>query len=118
MLYPVALRARAYRGRLAMSAGARLSFLAERRGFEPPDRLYPVNRLAGGCLQPLGHLSNIATSGGGSRIRTHGAFALRFSRPAPSTTRPSLRETAEWRTIDDRRERPQRSRASRRQSIG
>src|SRR5438093_1330657 len=40
-----------------MSAGARLSFLAERRGFEPPDRFYPINRLAGGCLQPLGHLS-------------------------------------------------------------
>ena len=40
--------------------------------------------------------ANSATSpnllfGGGSRIRTHGAFALRFSRPAPSTTRPSLR---------------------------
>src|SRR5205085_760380 len=31
--------------------------MAERRGFEPPDRFYPVNRLAGGCLQPLGHLS-------------------------------------------------------------
>src|SRR5947207_7922903 len=26
--------------------------LAERRGFEPPDRFYPINRLAGGCLQP------------------------------------------------------------------
>jgi hypothetical protein len=63
--------------------------LAERRGFEPPDRFYPVNRLAGGCLQPLGHLSK--HTGGGSRIRTHGAFAQRFSRPPPSTTRPSLR---------------------------
>src|SRR5262249_44138540 len=31
--------------------------MAERRGFEPPDRFYPINRLAGGCLQPLGHLS-------------------------------------------------------------
>ena len=31
--------------------------LAERRGFEPPDQFYPINRLAGGCLQPLGHLS-------------------------------------------------------------
>src|SRR5580765_421047 len=68
--------------------------MAERRGFEPPDQFYPINRLAGGCLQPLGHLST-GRSGGGSRIRTHGAFALRFSRPAPSTTRPSLRKTAE-----------------------
>src|SRR2546429_2354640 len=32
--------------------------MAERRGFEPPGRFYPANRLAGGCLQPLGHLSN------------------------------------------------------------
>src|SRR5258706_239451 len=31
--------------------------MAERRGFEPPSRFYPTNRLAGGCLQPLGHLS-------------------------------------------------------------
>ena len=31
--------------------------MAERRGFEPPSQFYPTNRLAGGCLQPLGHLS-------------------------------------------------------------
>src|SRR3990172_5038108 len=37
-----------------MPAGLKV---AERRGFEPPDRSYPINRLAGGCLQPLGHLS-------------------------------------------------------------
>jgi hypothetical protein len=30
--------------------------------------------------------------GGGSRIRTHGTFVQRFSRPPPSTTRPSLRK--------------------------
>src|SRR6266545_5650605 len=47
MLYPIELRARTSRREL----------LAERRGFEPPDRFYPINRLAGGCLQPLGHLS-------------------------------------------------------------
>src|SRR5205809_8012131 len=47
MLYPIELRAR-------WNTAARL---AERRGFEPPDRFYPINRLAGGCLQPLGHLS-------------------------------------------------------------
>src|SRR5256885_14707784 len=48
MLYPIELRARC----------SVLVTLAERRGFEPPDRFYPINRLAGGCLQPLGHLSN------------------------------------------------------------
>jgi hypothetical protein len=31
--------------------------LAEREGFEPSVEYYPYNRLAGGCLQPLGHLS-------------------------------------------------------------
>ncbi len=31
--------------------------LAEREGFEPSDEFYPINRLAGGCLRPLGHLS-------------------------------------------------------------
>ncbi len=47
MLYPIELRAHPVVG----------FTLAERRGFEPPDRFYPINRLAGGCLQPLGHLS-------------------------------------------------------------
>ncbi len=31
--------------------------MAEREGFEPSVEFYPHNRLAGGCLQPLGHLS-------------------------------------------------------------
>ena len=31
--------------------------VAEREGFEPSVEFYPYNRLAGGCLQPLGHLS-------------------------------------------------------------
>src|SRR5881628_4268801 len=48
MLYPIELRAR---------TSGRQRTMAERRGFEPPDRFYPINRLAGGCLQPLGHLS-------------------------------------------------------------
>src|SRR5262245_3746489 len=65
MLYPIELRARF----------EMLTEMAERRGFEPPDRFYPINRLAGGCLQPLGHLST-GTAGGGSRIRTHGALRL------------------------------------------
>src|SRR5580765_4096440 len=38
--------------------------MAERRGFEPPDQFYPINRLAGGCLQPLGHLSTTAMAEG------------------------------------------------------
>src|SRR5215471_13268881 len=61
MLYPIELRAQPN--------------LAERRGFEPPDRFYPINRLAGGCLQPARPpLRTIR--GGGSRIRTHGALRL------------------------------------------
>ena len=31
--------------------------MAERPGFEPGGQFYPANRLAGGCLRPLGHLS-------------------------------------------------------------
>src|SRR5436309_3474143 len=36
-------------------------------------------------------LDQRGTAGGGGGIRTPGAFALRFSRPSPSTTRPLLR---------------------------
>src|SRR6266487_2938947 len=38
--------------------------MAERRGFEPPSRFYPTNRLAGGCLRPLGHLSKLGLAEG------------------------------------------------------
>src|SRR5512146_113672 len=31
--------------------------MAEWRGFDRPSRFYPTNRLAGGCLRPLGHHS-------------------------------------------------------------
>ena len=31
--------------------------MAERRGFEPPERVKPFNGLANRRLQPLGHLS-------------------------------------------------------------
>src|SRR5207344_2260748 len=55
MLYPIELRARFRSLRRQM---------AERRGFEPPDRFYPINRLAGGCLQPLGHLSTTGLAEG------------------------------------------------------
>lgn len=79
--------------------------LAERPGFEPGGQFYPTNRLAGGCLRPLGHLSvtrsiyriarcqavRPSTCGGGGRIRTHGPFGLPVSSGTPSTTRPPLR---------------------------
>ena len=39
-----------------------------------------------------------ASLGGGGGIRTPGAFALRFSRPSPSTTRPLLRTDFSRRT--------------------
>ncbi len=35
--------------------------VAERVGFEPTVGFYPHNRLAGGCLKPLGHLSRVKT---------------------------------------------------------
>jgi hypothetical protein len=43
----------------ARPAGAAGGGLAEREGFEPSDEFYPINRLAGGCLRPLGHLSGL-----------------------------------------------------------
>ena len=45
-----------------MKHGPRM--MAERRGFEPPSQFYPTNRLAGGCLQPLGHLSKTVLAEG------------------------------------------------------
>ncbi len=44
--------ARAFSGR-----GSKKELLAEREGFEPSRELAPPTRLAGECLQPLGHLS-------------------------------------------------------------
>lgn len=40
-----------------METGRRKKKMAERQGFEPWVGCYPYNRLAGGCLRPLGHLS-------------------------------------------------------------
>ena len=37
--------------------------------------------------------SALRFNGGGGRIRTHGPFGLRFSRPSPSSTRPLLHKT-------------------------
>ena len=34
--------------------------MAERPGFEPGEEIYPFNCLAGSCLQPLGHLSELS----------------------------------------------------------
>ncbi len=49
--------------------------VAEREGFEPSNECYPVTRLAGERLQPA-RPSLLKINGGGSRIRTHGAFTL------------------------------------------
>src|SRR5258708_543292 len=46
----------------------------------------------GGGSSPLPPSERSERRGGGVGIRTLGAFALRFSRPSPSTTRPLLRE--------------------------
>ena len=55
--------------------------MAEREGFEPSVEFYPHTRLAGGRLQPTrpslrGSELTHQRNGGGSRIRTHGAFTL------------------------------------------
>ena len=83
--------------------------LAEREGFEPSIRfkgVYSLSRRAPSTYsaispryilkapqrrQTANGASRSLQYGGGSRIRTHGRFRQRFSRPPPSTTRPSLR---------------------------
>ncbi len=42
---------------VSSSRGWNKTYLAEREGFEPSRELAPPTRLAGECLQPLGHLS-------------------------------------------------------------
>ena len=87
--------------------------MAEREGFEPSIPVSQYTRLAGERLRPTRPSLRktvqcstfyvqafkprtlnveLAFYGGGSRIRTHGTFVQRFSRPPPSTTRPSLRK--------------------------
>ena len=70
--------------------------VAEKEGFEPSRQLPHPTPLAGEPLRPLGYFSTaykIYSSGGERGIRTPGAFRHHwFSRPAPSTTRPSLLE--------------------------
>ncbi len=89
--------------------------VAEREGFEPsvqlpvqhlsrvppsaarpPLRIQPIQfffspRAALVSLRILPRASELICYGGGGRIRTHGTFVQRFSRPPPSTTRPLLR---------------------------
>ena len=74
-------------------SGARLHqpyALAEREGFEPSVECYPYNRLAGGCLQPLGHLSALlfrfpylSVSAEGEGLEPPRACARRISNPLP-----------------------------------
>ena len=69
-------------------------FMAEKEGFEPSRQLSHPTPLAGEPLRPLGYFSTAYKKyllGGERGIRTPGALRHHwFSRPAPSTTRPSL----------------------------
>jgi hypothetical protein len=49
--------AQANRDPLSLGRGSQLGQMAERAGFEPAMEFNPHTRLAGECLQPLGHLS-------------------------------------------------------------
>jgi D-serine deaminase-like pyridoxal phosphate-dependent protein/DNA invertase Pin-like site-specific DNA recombinase len=66
---PKRLRAET-RKRVSLGRCSNRGLLAEREGFEPSRELAPPTRLAGECLQPLGHLSGAsdcrATAGIGS----------------------------------------------------
>ncbi len=59
--------------------------MAEREGFEPSVEYNPYNRLAGGCLQPLGHLSAHHTFhlAEGEGLEPPRACARRISNPLP-----------------------------------
>ena len=76
--------------------------LAERQGFEPWVETNPHTRLAGEHHRPTRSPLRIfvAFPGGGSRIRTHGALAQRFSRPPPSTARPSLQQSLIYQPVE------------------
>ena len=61
------------------------------------DRTYPILRRPDGqshriALLRLTLRSSVVNASGGGGIRTPGAFALRFSRPLPSSTRPLLQK--------------------------
>jgi site-specific DNA recombinase len=57
------------RRRVSSGRGWNKSYSAEREGFEPSRELAPPTRLAGECLQPLGHLSGSENHSAGSGIR-------------------------------------------------
>ncbi len=60
--------------------------MAEREGFEPSVEFNPYNRLAGGCLQPLGHLSAyiyLCIVAEGEGLEPPWACARRISNPLP-----------------------------------
>ena len=62
---------------------------AEREGFEPSRELAPPTRLAGECLQPLGHLSGAGADSRNYRRRPRpapGGAARRYARAAMSAT--------------------------------
>ncbi len=69
---------------------------AEREGFEPSRELAPPTRLAGECLQPLGHLSGAAPILGRTdraRDEPRGPLGRRYSRAAVSANRrPTVRD--------------------------
>lgn len=68
--------------------------MAEREGFEPSVELLTLHSLSrrapSASRSSLRNQRHQQKNGGGSRIRTHGTFVQRFSRPPPSTTRPFL----------------------------
>jgi site-specific DNA recombinase len=74
-----------FRGR-----GSHIDRMAERAGFEPAMEFDPHTRLAGECLQPLGHLSH-----GDSQSRGWGAGSRRARTPTREEQRgrPPLRGT-------------------------
>ncbi len=55
-------RLRNERGPVSWGRGSQLVQMAERAGFEPAMEFNPHTRLAGECLQPLGHLSQDSES--------------------------------------------------------
>ena len=72
--------------------GSNMELLAEREGFEPSRELAPPTRLAGECLQPLGHLSGTrnlsgATSGVGRLGSAHASRPRSVARAPRSDLR-------------------------------
>src|SRR6185437_17061901 len=90
-------RARARAPNIRKRTNERWFVFVWRRGRDSNPRwnLRPTIDLANRPLQPLGYLSVLAVTGGRGGIRTHEAFACRFSRPVPSTARSPFLGRAE-----------------------